>query len=160
VDLLVKLGAVLVPIPVSGLPFKAHLLDHSSCKITLKAGSINAHKLAISGKVGLAATLLHLALPGDKVNIPRRVRKCNMSQVEHYGIITAEHIASAIGPQARLPFSKDFVVSTVQTLHLIVGNDGSMNTTSVVGLFELEEVRMQTALLSLKRHHIGPKHRL
>jgi hypothetical protein len=41
---------------------------------------------------------------------------------------------------------------------LIVGNDGSMDTTSVVSLFKLEEVRMQTALLSLKHHHIGPKH--
>jgi hypothetical protein len=65
----VELGAVL-PIPVSGLPFIAHLLDNISREIT-QAGSINAHELALAGKVGLAATLLHLAFPGDKVNLPR-----------------------------------------------------------------------------------------
>jgi len=72
-DLLVKLGAVLVPNQVSGLPFIAHLLDHISREIALEAGSINAHELALEGKIGLAATLLHLALLGDKVNFPRRV---------------------------------------------------------------------------------------
>jgi len=93
----VKLGAVLVPIPVSGLPFIAHLLDHILREITLKAGGITAHELAFAGKIGLTATLLHLALLGDEVNFPRQVGKCNTSQVEHYGIVATEHIASAIG---------------------------------------------------------------
>ncbi len=66
-----KLGAVLVPIPVSGLLFIAHLLDHISLEIPLKAGGINAHKLALAGKIGLVAILLYLALPGDKMNLPR-----------------------------------------------------------------------------------------
>jgi hypothetical protein len=70
-DLLVEFGAVLVPIPVVGLPFIPHLLDHISREIVLEVGSINAHKLALAGKVGLVVTLLHLALPGDKVNLPR-----------------------------------------------------------------------------------------
>ena len=70
-DLLVELGAVLVPIPVAGIPFIAHLLDHISCEITIKAGSINAHKLALVDKVRLVATLLHLATPGDKMNLPK-----------------------------------------------------------------------------------------
>jgi len=81
-DLLVKLGAVLVPIPVSGLPFIAHLLYHILREIALKAGSINAHELAHAGKIGLTATLLHLALLGDKMNFPRRVGKCNTSPGE------------------------------------------------------------------------------
>ena len=71
VDLVVKLGAVLVPIPLSGLPFIAHLLDHILREITLKAGGITAHELAFAGKIGLTATLLHLALLGDEMNLPR-----------------------------------------------------------------------------------------
>ncbi len=73
------------------------LLDHISRKISLKAGSINTHKLALAGKIGLMTTLLYLALPGDGVNFPRGVSKCNMSQLD-YGIVAMEHIASAIGP--------------------------------------------------------------
>jgi len=65
VDMLVELGAVLVPVLVLGLPFIPHFLDYVSCEIALKAGSVNAHELALAGKIGLAATLLHLALPGS-----------------------------------------------------------------------------------------------
>jgi hypothetical protein len=54
-----------------GLPFIAHLLDHISHKIALKVGSINAHQLAFAGKIGLVATLLHFALLGDEMNLPR-----------------------------------------------------------------------------------------
>ena len=102
---------------------------------------------------------MHLALLGDKMNFPRGVGKCNMSQVKHYGVVTMEHITLAIDPQARLPFDEDIIITTVQMVGLIVQNDGSMDTTSVVSLLELEEVRTQTSLLSLKCHHIGPKHR-
>jgi hypothetical protein len=42
---------------------------------------------------------------------------------------------------------------------LIVWNDGSMDTTSVVHFFKLEEVRTQSALLSLECSQISPKHR-
>ncbi len=70
-DLLVKLGALFVPVPALGLPFVMNLLDHISCKIALEAGSTNDHKLALACKIGLAAALLHLPLPGDKVNLPR-----------------------------------------------------------------------------------------
>ena len=69
-DLLVKLVTVLVPIPASGLPFIMHLLDDSLLEITLEVSSINAHKLALAGKIGLVATLLYFALPGDRVNLP------------------------------------------------------------------------------------------
>ena len=62
---------MLVPVPVPGLPFIAHLLDHISSKIALKAGGSNAHELALAGKVGLVAILLNLALPGDKMSLPR-----------------------------------------------------------------------------------------
>ena len=41
---------------------------------------------------------------------------------------------------------------------LIVLDDGCMDTALVVPLFKLEEVRTQTALLSLKSSHIGPKY--
>jgi hypothetical protein len=140
-DLLVKLGAVLVPVPVPGLPFIAHLLDHISREIALEAGSVDAHELAFAGKIRLSATLLYLALPGDKMNLPRRVGKRDPSQVKHYGIIAAEHIASAIGPQAGLPFGYDLVVTTAQMVGFIKGHNGSMDTTTVVRLFELEKVR-------------------
>jgi hypothetical protein len=82
-DLLVKLGAVLVPTPVLGLPFIAHLLDHISHKIALETGSINTHELAFAGKIGLTAVLLHLALRGVKVDFPRRVGKRYTSQLEY-----------------------------------------------------------------------------
>jgi hypothetical protein len=50
-DLLVELGAVLVPVPVPGLPFIPHLLDYISREIALKAGSVNTHELAFAGKI-------------------------------------------------------------------------------------------------------------
>ena len=96
-DLLVELGAVLFLIPALGFLFVVHLLDNISHEVALEVGSINAHELALTGKVGLVATLLHLALPGDKVILPRRVNKRNTGQVKHYGIVTAEYIALAIG---------------------------------------------------------------
>jgi hypothetical protein len=61
-----------------------------------------------------------------------------MSQLEHYGIVAAERIASAIGPSAGLPFRKDLLVTTAQMVGLIMWDDGSMDTTSVVSLFELK----------------------
>jgi hypothetical protein len=72
--------------------------------------------------------------------------------------MAAEHIALAIGPRARLPFGEGLLVTTAQMVGLIVRNDGCMDTTSVVRFFELEEVRVQTVLLSLKCCHIGSKH--
>jgi hypothetical protein len=125
-----------------------HLLDHISHKIALKAGGINAHELALAGKVGLAATLLYLAFPGDKMILPRQVGERNTSQLEHYDIVMEECIASEIGPSARLPFCKDLLVTTAQMVVLIVWNDGSMDTTLVVRFFELEEVRTQTYCLA------------
>ena len=80
--------------------------------------------------------------------------------MKHYGIVATGHIASAIGPRARLSFGEDLFVTTAQMVGLIVRNDGSMDTTSVVRFFELEEVRTQTMLLSLKSGQIGPKRRL
>ena len=91
VQLLVELGAVLIPIPALGFP-----LDHISCKIALKPGSINAHKLPLAGKIGLASTLLHLALLGDKMNIPRGIGKGNTSQLKNNGIALAENIIPVI----------------------------------------------------------------
>ena len=91
------------------------------------------------------------------MNLPRRVGKRDSSQLEHYGIIAAEHIASAIGPQAGLPFGYDFVVTTAQMVGLIKGHNGSMDTTSVVRLFELEKVRAQALLFCLWRVQVGPK---
>jgi hypothetical protein len=41
---------------------------------------------------------------------------------------------------------------------LIMRDDGGMNTTSVVRFLELEEVRAQTVLFSLKCRQVGPKH--
>jgi hypothetical protein len=40
-------------------------------EIALEVGSIITHELALAGKIGLTATLLHLALLGDEVNFPR-----------------------------------------------------------------------------------------
>jgi hypothetical protein len=128
-------------------------------QIPLKAGSIDAHELAFASKIGLTTTLLYLSLPGDKVNVPRRVGKCDMSQLKNYGDITAEHITSAMGLSARLPFCKDFFITIAQMVGLIVWHNGSVDMTMVVGLFKLEEVRAQTTLLGLKHCHIGPKHR-
>jgi hypothetical protein len=147
---LVELGAVLVPVPVPGLPFVAHLLDPVSSEITLKAGSVNAHKLTLTGKIGLMATLLHLALPGDEVNFPRRVSEHNTSQLEYDGIVAAEHIASVSGPGARLPFRKDFIVTTAQMVGLFYGHNRGMDSTSVVRFLELEKVRAQSTLLCLQ----------
>ncbi len=95
-ELLVILGAVFVLIPASGLPFIANLLDDISHEITLRAGSIYAHKLAFVGKIEMTSPLLHLALFGDKVNTPRRVGKSNMSQLKNNGIVTAEDITLTI----------------------------------------------------------------
>ena len=81
-----------------------------------------------------------------------------MSQFEHYDIIAAEHIALAMGLSARLPFRKDFLITTAQMVGLIEWDDMSMDATSMVCLFKLEEVRAQAALLGLKHCQIGPKH--
>ena len=111
-----ELGAVLVPVPALGLPFNAHLLNKISCKIALKAGSINAHELALAGALGHAATLLHLALLGDKMNLPWGVGKGNTSQLENDGIVTAEHIASVIRPVTGLPLSRNLGIIALQVL--------------------------------------------
>jgi hypothetical protein len=88
-DMLMELGAVLVPVPVPGIPLITHLLDYISREIACEAGSINTHKLALACKIGLAATLLHLALPGDEMNLSRRVGKHDTSQLENDGIVAA-----------------------------------------------------------------------
>jgi hypothetical protein len=115
----VKLGAVRVPVPVPGFPFIAHLLDHISREIALEAGSVNTHKLAFTGKIGLMTALLYLDLLGDEVNFPWRVSERDMSQLKHNGIIAAEHIALAIGPVAGLSFHEGFVITTAQMVGLI-----------------------------------------
>jgi hypothetical protein len=114
--------------------------------------------LALAGEIGLTATLLHLSLPGDKVNFPRRVGERDTSQLKNDGIVAAEHIASAIGPRAGLPFRKDFLVTTAQMVGLVEGHNWGMDSTSVVRFFELEKVRAQTALLCLQRRQVNPEH--
>jgi hypothetical protein len=80
------------------------------CKIALEPGSVNAHKLTFTGKVGLMATQLRPALPGNKMNLPRQVGERNTSQVNHNGIIAVEHIASAIRPPSGLLLSYNLLV--------------------------------------------------
>ena len=89
----------------------------------------------------------------------RRVGEQDTSQLEYCGIVAAEHIASAIGPQARLPFVQDLIITAAQMVGVIMRDDGHMYTPSMVRLLKLEEVWAQTMPLSFGCHQVGPEHR-
>jgi hypothetical protein len=89
------------------------------------------------------------------MNLPEGVGEYNMSQVEHNGIVAAEHIASAIGPRAGLPLCNDLLVTAPYVVLVFPWDDGGMDAAMMVGL---QNIVAQPALLSIQRYDVGPKH--
>jgi hypothetical protein len=122
------------------------LQDSSSYRIitghvTLKAGSIHAHKLALAGEVGLPVTLKALVILGNRINLAERISKGNTWKMKYNGIIFMKSIAiaSMIGIETRLPLNKNILIRGSQVVNVPPANNLSKPVALIVHLIEIEK---------------------
>ena len=91
-----ELSAILVPVPLTRLTLILHLGDDLAGQIALLAGSVDAHKLSLAGKVSLIATLESLALLGYKLPLTWGIFESNTHELENDDIIMLEQVCLVI----------------------------------------------------------------
>jgi len=139
-----ELSAVLIPILASRLPFITHLLNHFTSQITLKSGSVDAHKLALTGKVCLMPALQSLVLLRDEMYLPRQFSEGDTCQVKNNGVVSLEHIALAVGVHSRFIPGTDHVVASSQAIAVGQWDNFHKPVAIRVRLIKLEKVWIGT----------------
>ena len=88
-----KFFAVLVPVPIPGLPFVLHLLDCLVGQVTFLSHGINTNNLPLASKKHLVTTVVFHTLLADKMTLSGGILEGYTSKLKNNFIITMEHIS-------------------------------------------------------------------
>ena len=100
---MVKFFAVLVPVPILGLPFVLHLLDCLVGKVAFLSCDINTNESPLASKKCLATTVVFSTLLGDKVTLSGEILEGDTGKLENNLIIMAKRVSPFTGLVTSLP---------------------------------------------------------
>jgi hypothetical protein len=139
-DLTMERRAVLVPVPIPGLPFVLHLLDCLAGKVTLLAGCVNSDKLTLAGKESLSTTMVSGTFPGDKMAHTGRVLERYTGKLKNNLVVLSKRISPSLGVAAILVTGQLGFASVVDWYVHLVWDYPCPLATIGVSLVELKEI--------------------
>ena len=115
-----KFLAVLVPVPIPGLPFVLNLLDCLVGQVTFLLYSINTDKFPLASKKRLVTTVVFCTLLGDKMTLSGGILEDNMGKLKNNLIVPTKCINLCPRFVSGLPLSQHgWIVSLYLTVGLV-----------------------------------------